>query len=339
MSQGKGKQIIGPFCQSAKVFCRYYSTPLQRIITDFGADVAFGRIPKKLQEHYGINVPISSAQKITLTHAAQMWKENQTQTQIPREKGVGQLIVQMDGSMIPIVQTQFPSGDNQKIDRRQTRSVSWREARLCLAREKDSSQPIFGVTLGTVDEAGAQLADISIRAGIGRGTTVHGVGDGAPWIANQVNRIFSTQANYLIDFYHLCDYLAAASNQCAPQSPQSWLKQQKERLKRNQILMVLMSLKPHLEPEKVSEPQAPVRACYRYLSNRPGQFNYQEALKEDLPIGSGEIESAHGYVIQERLKLSGCWWKEENAMSMLALRVLRANGDWDNYWQNTVVSC
>jgi len=52
------------------------------------------------------------------------------------------------------------------------------------------------------------------------------------------------------------------------------------------------------------------------------------------PFGSGEIESAHRYIIQERQKQSGSWWKLENATTMLALRVLRANGDWDLYWQN-----
>ncbi len=157
-------------------------------------------------------------------------------------------------------------------------------------------------------------------------------------IANQVNRIFGIQANYLIDFYHLCDYLAAASAHCAPQNPQSWLNQQKQRLKHNQVKTVLRTLKPHLEPENLPDERAPVRACYRYLINRPGQFNYQDAIQDDLPIGSGEIESAHRYVIQERLKLSGCWWKLENAMTMLALRVLRANGDWDSYWQNSQVA-
>jgi hypothetical protein len=92
---------VRPFSQSAKVTCRSYSTPLQRIITDFGADFPFGRITKKLKEHYGISVPVSSAQKITQAHAAQVLKEHQTQTQIPGEKGVAQLIVEMDGSMIP----------------------------------------------------------------------------------------------------------------------------------------------------------------------------------------------------------------------------------------------
>ncbi len=154
-------------------------------------------------------------------------------------------------------------------------------------------------------------------------------------IVNQVQRIFGIQAHYLIDFYHLCDYLAAASAHCAPQNPQSWLQQQKRKLKQNQVLTLLTSLKPHLEPDHLPDERAPVRACYRYLINRPGQFNYQDAIKDDLPIGSGEIESAHSYVIQARLKLSGCWWKLENAMTMLALRVLRANRDWDSYWYQT----
>ena len=99
--------------------------------------------------------------------------------------------------------------------------------------------------------------------------------------------------------------IADASTKCAPQNPLSWLQQQKRRLKQNQLPTVLTSLKPDLEPENLPDERAPVRVCYRYLINRPGQFNYQDAIKDDLPIGSGEIESAHGYVIQERLKLSG----------------------------------
>ena len=60
--------------------------------------------------------------------------------------------------------------------------------------------------MGSVDAAGEQLADTAIRAGLGSETWVHGVGDGAPWIANQVKCMFGIQAHYLIDFYHLCDY-------------------------------------------------------------------------------------------------------------------------------------
>jgi hypothetical protein len=38
-------------------------------------------------------------------------------------------------------------------------------------------------------------------------------------------------------------------------------------------------------------------------------------LAAGLPIGSGEIESAHRYVIQNRLKIAGAWWKMENLSS------------------------
>jgi hypothetical protein len=96
---------------------------------------------------------------------------------------------------------------------------------------------------------------------------------------------------------------------------------------------VIEERQPFVEDGTVAVSNAPVRAAHRYLTNRPGQFNYRGALDAGLPIGSGEIESAHRYVIQSRLKLADAWWKLKNAKSMLALRVCRANGDWEDYWQ------
>jgi hypothetical protein len=63
------------------------------------------------------------------------------------------------------------------------------------------------------------------------------------------------------------------------------------------------------------------------------QLDYKTAIENKLPIGSGEIETAHRYVIQKRLKTPGAWWLEDNASKMLALRVNRANHEWDLYWR------
>jgi len=68
------------------------------------------------------------------------------------------------------------------------------------------------------------------------------------------------------------------------------------------------------------------------LSRRKDQFDYPGALANNLPIGSGEIESAHRYIVQKRLKLPGSWWCAANADHMLALRLNRANGQWGDYW-------
>ena len=178
----------------------------------------FGQIPAKLQEHHGISVPVSSAQAITQQHAKQVLETQLStpKTDIPEEDGVECLIVEMDGSMVPIVTTQAATTEGELVDRRTTRQIRWQEARLGLSRTPQQVHPIFGATLGTTDEAGEQLVKSAIRAGLGQQTYVHGVGDGAEWIANQIDQRLGEPGCYLLDFYHLCEYLAAASSVCAP---------------------------------------------------------------------------------------------------------------------------
>ncbi len=323
--------MIRPFSLSAQINCRGYSLLLQRVIVDFGADVAFGRVAEKLKEHYGIEVPASSARLITHKHAEEINCGQEIKAQLPDRRGVDQLIVEMDGSMIPIVEQKSGSESGVSIDERKNKRLRWAEVRLSLARAPGSASPVYGATLGSVDQAGEQMISGAIKAGAGVETNIHGVGDGAPWIAEQMDRKFGSQASYLIDFYHLCEYLAAAA--AVIEDRPAWLKEQKQRLTENRIDEVLEDLKPYQESAEVGAADAPVRAFHRYVSNRPGQFNYKEAIAADLPIGSGEIESAHRYVVQQRLKIPGAWWRIDKAANILALRVLRANGEWESYWQ------
>ena len=307
--------------------------PLQRIITDFGADVAFKKISNKLMEHYGIKVPESSAQKITLKHASAIKEAENIHEHAPRKTGVECLICETDGTMIPIVDTHEKSKEGEIVDKRKTRSVRWKEGRLALSRQAGQTDSIFGGTLGSANETGDQWFDCAIRAGLGEKTKVHCVGDGAPWIVDQVDRVFGKDTGYLIDFYHLCEYLAQASKKCS-EEPKKWLEKQKERMKEGFIDKVLQALSPQIESKSVQDKDAPVRCCYRYIKNRLDQFDYKSAIKNKLPIGSGEIESAHRYIIQNRLKLAGAWWNERNAENMLALRIIRENNEWDGYWES-----
>ncbi len=326
-------KTIRPFSNEVKVKNRGYSCPLERRITDFGADDSFKKAIKKLKEHYGIKVPVSSTRAITEKHAKLIKKEEVIFRKFHDGEGVDCIIAGMDGTMIPIVETEERELDGRPIDKRKTRKVRWKEGRLTLAHEKGSLEPIFGATTGKPEVAGDYLANCAIRTGIGVNTHVHCVGDGAPWINDQCERVFGDQAEFLIDFFHLCEYLAAASKKCNPENPVKWLDKQKKRMKSNLVEEVLQELEPYLESTSLPDKDAPVRCCNRYLKNRPGQFNYKDALENDLAIGSGEVESAHRYVIQDRLKISGAWWSENNAKDMLALRVLRENGDWDTYWE------
>jgi len=170
-------------------------------------------------------------------------------------------------------------------------------------------------------------------SGISQSSTIHAVGDGAGWIAEQVGIQFGSQGHYRIDLYPVCDYLAAAGDTCCPEAKSRWPDEQKARLKHHQWQRVLAALWPDMAPSAITDDQAPVRRCYHYLRNRSHQLDYQGAHEAGLPVGSGEIESAHRYSVQSRIKIAGAWWNEENADAMLALRICRANGLWEPYWQ------
>jgi hypothetical protein len=250
----------------------------------------------------------------------------------PNKRGVPQLIGEMDGTNVPIVIIPEKSKKNRAIDRRKLRQVGWREARLSLARRPESVTARYRATMGGVDEAGKQLKACFVEAGGGDCSQLHCVGDAAGWIINQVEQRFRDQASYLIDFFHVSEYLSAAAGEIAGDKKQGWLNRQQEKMKENRVSEVIRSLKKALKRGKKEESESAVRICERYLSNHEQYFDYKGALENGLPIGSGEVEGGHRWVIQKRLKLSGAWWKEENVEKMLALRVVRANDEWQSYW-------
>jgi hypothetical protein len=321
-----------------EVAMNHYSRPLQRRMVDFGIDESFEGAHNKMVEHYGIDIPISGIRKATLKHA-----NNVRELQIKQlayvkevyspidihvlETGKNNIIVEADGTMIPIVDT---SGE--KSDKRKNRKISYKEARVSLAYTPGNVDPIFSAGMSTVEETGKRLRFCAMAVGLGRNTFVHGIGDGAVWIVNQIEAKFGDlKHDYLIDMFHLKEYLNAASKAIFPtvEEQTSWVNMQTEHLKSSEITKVLHNIKQYCENSETPEP---IVECYKYIDNRQNQLDYKLAIENDLPIGSGKIESAHRYVAQERLKIPGAAWIEDNANVILALRTSRQNSRWDAYW-------
>ena len=325
-------KLVRPFSNSAKVTCRSYSPLLQRRITDFGSDASFGKAVEKMNEHYGLIIPESSIRLITQKHGENLLEISQGNSLNNENTGVVEAVVQTDGCMLPKVEF-TPTEDEQ--DLRKTRTVAWKEVRLTLGYIPGMVKPVFEATSGTPDDVGQQLLSCANQVGYGTKTQIHGVGDGAKWIAEQIENAFGSNGNYLIDFYHLCEYFYPAAEVCSDE-PDHWYKQIKQLMLDVKVNDVLQELFPYIEAPSIQDEQAPVRKCFRYIKNRPGQFNYPQAIKKGLPIGSGKIESANSYVIQARMKISGAWWKVENMNKMLVLLTCKQNRKWDEYWKNTL---
>jgi hypothetical protein len=315
-----------PFLQRGKIRPRGYSLPLQRVLADFGADESFAKATAKVREHYGIGVPVSAAREHTLAHAKAMGGLEHAAP----ERAVKTLITEMDGSMLPIVETL----SDPEVDRRKGKQLSWQEARLCCARDRDKVDCIYGATFATSNIAGLLWYEVACAAGLGPNTHVHGLGDGARWIVKNFAEQFvagpDSRATYTVDFHHVSDYLAAAAQVVAPDTNKDWLHQQQQDLLDNRVSEVLGTLAKNFEP--LEQEEAPVRSAHDYIHERRDHMDYAGARALDLPIGSGEVESGHRHVLQKRLKIAGAWWLKGHAEFMLQLRTVRANQDWDQYW-------
>ena len=168
----------------------------------------------KLQEHYGLEIGESTIQRIALGHAQNIFEASRIIPVFPETPGEHKhIIAQTDGGMVPIVEP-----DARQKDKRKGKTLSWREAKISMAHAKGSTTPVYAGTIeGGVEIAGRQLFECAVRAGFGANSRVHAVGDGAPWIVGQVEEQFGAQGSYLIDFYHVCEYLSDAAKAIAPE--------------------------------------------------------------------------------------------------------------------------
>jgi hypothetical protein len=175
---------------------------------------------------------------------------------------------------------------------------------------------------------------LALRSGYGENTRVHGVGDGAPWIAQQMAVVFPGQS-FLLDRYHPLEHLhegasllVEGAKTCPRLDREAWVNEQVSRIDQGRASEVVAECRSQ---PGVGE-EHPLEQLAGYLESRLEQLDYAAARKEGLPLGSGAVEGGHRHVIQDRLKLPGALWKEETLNPMLALRTLRSNGQWEAFW-------
>ena len=121
-------QTLRPFSSNAGVSCRSYSLPLQRVVTDFAADLHYAKAVTKVKEHYGISLSASSIRQTAMTHAQALY-ENEALNSLPsRCQTIETIIAEMDGCMVPVVQV-----NEESDDKRKGKTLVWKELKLCLA--------------------------------------------------------------------------------------------------------------------------------------------------------------------------------------------------------------
>ena len=178
------------------------------------------------------------------------------------EKPAPLLVVEIDGSMVPIVEYGEASEEQKLTGKKHDRKCFWKESRLCTVSWPGEPGTRYGVTDGTPFEAGCMMYQTCKYEGMDGDTHIHGVGDGAPWIADQYEEQFGANHKFYIDFYHVSEYVGDASKELkASQSVDAgWYDKQKEKLRASKASEVIDELGEMSDQEPDKEA---VKDCLR----------------------------------------------------------------------------
>jgi len=242
------------------------------------------------------------------------------------ERGCKRRYIQIDGGMV------------------NTRQEGWKEVKLgCIFDEeaiaevsegrREILQKRYFGCIGSVEEF-EPLMWSNVSKIVSEEDEIIVMGDGARWIWNLVSMHFP-YAVEIIDFYHVKQHLWEVGKEIFGEGTEQckeWIEDKEQKLLQGDIEYVMRSLK-ELSMRLGQKEREEVEKLYNYFEENKSRMRYAEFRQKGYYIGTGAIEGAIRHVIGDRLKLSGMKWNKEGANSILNLRFLYLNGDWDAYWK------
>lgn len=322
---------------------RGFSTKVTRALTDFGSEESFGQAAKRFEEHYGWQVKRSKMRREVENIADQAFtyveqrllKLSKTFENLkpPKKRnGWNRILLELDGCQI---RTGILSAkETEELTpirqiKKRSRSTDWREVRVGFARPVESKQQrTFIALMGQYPEVVQQLHSAAVDRGLSTYTLVYGLADGGNGLFEALEAKFN-HFQFILDQPHLKHHLynTADDMELKGRERSLWLNCVFDLIKHGRVKKVLSHLK-----RWSGEGQDTVANLAKYLKRFRNAIHYDRYRSWGLPIGSGEIESAHRYIPQKRLKIPGATWHPDNVNPMLALRIIRANNWWHDFW-------
>lgn len=316
---------------------------VERALTDFGAEESFGQAAKRFEEHYGFEVGRTTVLRVVEAHAekAQAFvheRLEQAQQQfdepLATRPGVERMIVELDGCEIR-TGTLRPAGTDEKSPVRElpkrVRDEAWVDVRVGLARPVDELEPTYVARYDKYEAVVDELFGAACERGLSSRTKVFAPSDGGFGLREALDAKFSG-LRFILDRPHLRLHLFETADAIGlrDQVRNQWVAHKIVLLDGDaeQIETALGELRAHKGRGKKR-----VGQLLKHLTRFQDALGHDEIRAAGLPVGSGEVESAHRTIPQKRLKLPGAWWRPDTINKMLGLRVLRANAWWDAYWE------
>lgn len=146
-----------------------------------------------------------------------------------------------------------------------------------------------------------------------------------------------------LDIVHATEYLwdvsTALYGETRPERI-SWVRSTLSQLLNSKVKTVIGELHKKIDSGKLTKFQIKrLKRTVTYFENHKHMMNYKKYLNEGYPIASGAIEGACNTLVKDRTERSGMQWTKKGAGSVVSLRSIQCNGDWESYWDYYVENC
>jgi hypothetical protein len=320
------------------------SEAVNRALSDFGIEDSFAMAAVRFKEHYHYKIGPSAAARSTKETALQALgyvegKLSNPAAQQQDRLSIEKMLVELDGCEIRTAQF-VPIEDSTETtpvynNAKKAKIIKWRDVRLGFVRPLDSKSKTFVGKMDSYQEVVSQMHSAAVLTGMTPETKIIGVADGGIGLSEELKRQFSSM-QFILDKKHLKDHLyetaeALGINQ---KDRPGWVKPRVEAISDGNVEDVLREL----EEENDKNPNERLKRLIGYIKRFNDALDYDNFKSMGYPIGSGEIESAHKSIPQKRLKIPGASWKADSIDPMLALRILRADDWWEDFWDQRTES-
>jgi hypothetical protein len=246
------------------------------------------------------------------------------------------LIIAADGVTVPF--RPQPKSSKGKI--------LWQEVKIALLARLGKHQTQVGETvthshqrrlvavLGDINALKPRLQLEALRQGLTTATQVVWLSDGARGFWRLYRECFAEHAIGILDFYHAAQHLwqaASAYQDGNPaRTPQMWFARMRHQLRHGFGKRIIKELDWLSKSKNTAEVTKPIlRQVRDYLKTHINHIQYRQFKKQGLPIGSGMVESACKWLIQQRFKGSGMRWSNDGFNHLLHLRLAWVNHRFD----------
>jgi hypothetical protein len=191
--------------------------------------------------------------------------------------------------------------------------------------------------LGDIEALKPRLWLEAVRQGLLSAPQVVWLSDGARGLWRLFDERFTDYATGILDFYHAVQNLwkgAAAWLDGRTTRARKWFAWARHRLRHGNPDGVLADLGEAMEVEGLPDTaRDTLMTVYAYLDRHRDHINYEAYKGLGLPLGSGMVESACKWLIQQRFKGVGMRWSEEGFNHLLHLRLAWVNGTFEALFQ------